>query len=260
MAADDAVVGMVEQMLKASQENLDDSRTDFSHEAPAELSSLSLTQTSSKWGVEEGPVSARQQYTESISDMQKQVTQCNTDLIAFLSGVTKTRENFSENELSSTEAVTYLTDQILDSYDAASKVSATETGAAMISQGMAQGIVSFFSGKATVADIAQQAGVTLPSGNTTSAAAAPAPSTAPTPQSQAAAFAAAGTQILTGQGGPQAGTNPWSTSQSTPQVPPMLARPTPSSVPTTPAWPTSSTPDDPFGVNLPGPIDQNLYH
>ena len=134
----------------------------------------------------------------------------------------------------------------------------------MISQGMAQGIVSFFSGKATVADIAQQAGVTLPSGNTTSAAAAPsaapAPSTAPTPQSQAAAFAAAGTQILTGQGGPQAGTNPWSTSQSTPQVPPMLARPTPSSVPTTPAWPTSSTPDDPFGVNLPGPIDQNLYH
>lgn len=260
MAADDAVVGMVEQMLKASQENLDDSRNDFSHEAPAELSSLSLTQTSSKWGVEEGPVSARQQYTESISDMQKQVTQCNTDLIAFLSGVTKTRENFSENELSSTEAVTYLTEQILDSYDAASKVSATETGAAMISQGMAQGIVSFFSGKATVADIAQQAGVTLPSGNTTSAAAAPAPSTAPTPQSQAAAFAAAGTQILTGQGGPQAGTNPWSTSQSTPQVPPMLARPTPSSTPTTPAWPTSSTPDDPFGVHQPGPIDQNLYH
>ena len=260
MAVDDANIGMIEEMLKSSQENLDGSRTDFSREAPAELSSLCLTQTSSKWGDEEGPVSARQQYTESISDMQKQVTQCNTDLIAFLSGVTKTRENFSENELSSTEAVTYLTEQILDSYDAASKVSATETGAAMISQGMAQGIVSFFSGKATVADIAQQAGVTLPSGNTTSAAAAPAPSTAPTPQSQAAAFAAAGTQILTGQGGPQAGTNPWSTSQSTPQVPPMLARPTPSSVPTTPAWPTSSTPDDPFGVNLPGPIDQNLYH
>ena len=260
MAVDDANIGMIEEMLKSSQENLDGSRTDFSREAPAELSSLCLTQTSSKWGDEEGPVSARQQYTESISDMQKQVTQCNTDLIAFLSGVTKTRENFSENELSSAEAVTYLTDQILDSYDEASKVSATETGAAMISQGMAQGIVSFFSGKATVADIAQQAGVTLPSGNTTSAAAAPAPSTAPTPQSQAAAFAAAGTQILTGQGGPQAGTNPWSTSQSTPQVPPMLARPTPSSVPTTPAWPTSSTPDDPFGVNLPGPIDQNLYH
>ena len=244
MAADDAVVGMVEQMLKASQDNLDDSRNDFSHETPAELSSLSLTQTSSKWGVEEGPVLARQQYTESISDMLKQVTQCNTDLIAFLCGVTKTRENFSENELSSTEAVTYLTEQILDSYDAASKVSATETGAAMISQGMAQGIVSFFSGKATVADIAQQAGVTLPSGNTTSAAASLSATPAP----------------LTGQGGPQAGTNPWSTSQTTPQVPPMLARPTPSSTPTTPAWQTSSTPDDPFGVNLPGPFDQNLYH
>ena len=172
MSADDAVVGMVEQMLKASQENLDDSRNDFSHEAPAELSSLSLTQTSSKWGVEEGPVSARQQYTESISDMQKQVTQCNTDLIAFLCGVTKTRENFSENELSSTEAVTYLTEQILDSYDAASKVSATETGAAAFNQGITQGIVSFFSGTASVADLAQQAGVTLPSGNTTSAAAA----------------------------------------------------------------------------------------
>ena len=242
MAADDAVVGMVEQMLKASQENLDDSRNDFSHEAPAELSSLSLTQTSSKWGVEEGPVSARQQYTESISDMQKQVTQCNTDLIAFLSGVTKTRENFSENELSSTEAVTYLTEQILDSYDAASKVSATETGAAMISQGMAQGIVSFFSGKATVADIAQQAGVTLPSGNTTSAAAAPAPSTAPTPQSQAAAFAAAGTQILTGQGGPQVGT---ASDLSGITLPPFAPSPwtgTPGdhSIPTCPAPPTES--------------------
>lgn len=246
MAADDAVVGMVEQMLKASQENLDDSRNDFSHEAPAELSSLSLTQTSSKWGVEEGPVSARQQYTESISDMQKQVTQCNTDLIAFLCGVTKTRENFSENELSSTEAVTYLTEQILDSYDAASKVSATETGAAAFSQGITQGIVSFFSGTASVADLAQQTGVTLPSGNTTSAAAAlsatPAPVTAPTAQSQAAAFAAAGTQILTGQGGPQAGT---ASDLSGITLPPFAPSPwtgTPGdhSIPTCPAPPTES--------------------
>ena len=170
MAADDAVVGMVEQMLKASQENLDDSRNDFSHEAPAELSSLSLTQTSSKWGVEEGPVSARQQYTESISDMQKQVTQCNTDLIAFLSGVTKTRENFSENELSSAEAVTYLTDQILDSYDEASKVSENQTLSAALTQGLAQGVVSFFSGKASAADIAQQTGLTNAFSNATSAA------------------------------------------------------------------------------------------
>ena len=170
MAADDAVVGMVEQMLKASHDNLDDSRNDFSHEAPAELSSLSLTQTSSKWGVEEGPVSARQQYTESISDMQKQVTQCNTDLIAFLSGVTKTRENFSENELSSAEAVTYLTDQILDSYDEASKVSENQTLSAALTQGLAQGVVSFFSGKASAADIAQQTGLTNAFSNATSAA------------------------------------------------------------------------------------------
>lgn len=169
MAANDAV-GMVQETLKSSQDNLDGSRNDFSREAPAELSSLTMTQTSSKWGDEEGPVSARQQYTESISDMQKQVTQCNTDLIAFLSGVTKTRENFSENELSSTEAVAYLHDQILDSYDAASKVSENQTLSAAITQGMAQGIVSFFSGKASVADIAQQTGVTLPSGDTTSAA------------------------------------------------------------------------------------------
>ena len=169
MAANDAV-GMVQETLKSSQDNLDGSRNDFSREAPAELSSLTMTQTSSKWGDEEGPVSARQQYTESISDMQKQVTQCNTDLIAFLSGVTKTRENFSENELSSTEAVAYLHDQILDSYDAASKVSENQTLSAAITQGMAQGIVSFFSGKASVTDIAQQTGVTLPSGDTTSAA------------------------------------------------------------------------------------------
>ena len=170
MAANDAVVGMVGEMLKSSQENLDGSRNDFSHEAPAELASLSLTQTSSKWGDEEGPVSARQQYTESISDMQKQVTQCNTDLIAFLSGVTKTRENFSENELSSAEAVTYLTDQILDSYDEASKVSENQTLSAALTQGLAQGVVSFFSGKASAADIAQQTGLTNTFSNATSAA------------------------------------------------------------------------------------------
>ena len=112
----------------------------------------------------------------------------------------------------------------------------------MISQGMAQGIVSFFSGKATVADIAQQAGVTLPSGNTTSAAPAPAPSTAPTPQSQAAAFAAAGTQILTGQGGPQVGT---ASDLSGITLPPFAPSPwtgTPGdhSIPTCPAPPTES--------------------
>lgn len=242
MAVDDANVGMIEEMLKSSQENLDGSRTDFSREAPAELSSLCLTQTWSKWGDEEGPVSARQQYTESISDMQKQVTQCNTDLIAFLSGVTKTRENFSENELSSAEAVTYLTDQILASYDEASKVSENQTLSAAITQGMAQGVVSFFSGKASLADIAEQAGVTLPSGDTTSAAAAPAPLTAPTAQSQAAAFAAAGTQILTGQGGPQAGT---ASDLSGITLPPFAPSPwtgTPGdhSIPTCPAPPTES--------------------
>ena len=170
MAVDDANIGMIEEMLKSSQENLDGSRNDFSHEAPAELASLTLTQTSSKWGDEEGPVSARQQYTESISDMQKQVTQCNTDLIAFLSGVTKTRENFSENELSSAEAVTYLTDQILDSYDEASKVSENQTLSAALTQGLAQGVVSFFSGKASAADIAQQTGLTNAFSNATSAA------------------------------------------------------------------------------------------
>lgn len=170
MAVDDANIGMIEEMLKSSQENLDGSRTDFSREAPAELSSLCLTQTWSKWGDEEGPVSARQQYTESISDMQKQVTQCNTDLIAFLSGVTKTRENFSENELSSAEAVTYLTDQILDSYDEASKVSENQTLSAALTQGLAQGVVSFFSGKASAADIAQQTGLTNAFSNATSAA------------------------------------------------------------------------------------------
>lgn len=248
MAVDDANIGMIEEMLKSSQENLDGSRTDFSREAPAELSSLCLTQTWSKWGDEEGPVSARQQYTESISDMQKQVTQCNTDLIAFLSGVTKTRENFSENELSSAEAVTYLTDQILASYDEASKVSENQTLSAAITQGMAQGVVSFFSGKASVADIAQQTGLTnalsnmTSAANTTSAAATPAPLTAPTAQSQAAAFAAAGTQILTGQGGPQAGT---ASDLSGITLPPFAPSPwtgTPGdhSIPTCPAPPTES--------------------
>ena len=242
MAVDDANIGMIEEMLKSSQENLDGSRTDFSREAPAELSSLCLTQTWSKWGDEEGPVSARQQYTESISDMQKQVTQCNTDLIAFLSGVTKTRENFSENELSSAEAVTYLTDQILASYDEASKVSENQTLSAAITQGMAQGVMSFFSGKASLADIAEQAGVTLPSGDTTSAAAAPAPLTAPTAQSQAAAFAAAGTQILTGQGGPQAGTaSDLSGITLPPYAPsPWTGTPGDHSIPTCPAPPTES--------------------
>lgn len=93
-----------------------------------------------------------------------------------------------------------------------------------------------------MADIAQQTGVTLPSGDTTSAAAAPAPSTAPTAQSQAAAFAAAGKQILTGEGGPQAGA---ASGLGDTTLPPFLAptwtgTPGDDSIPTCPARPTLS--------------------
>ncbi len=92
------------QQWKAAQEALDSSRGDFTHQAPATLSALESAQTAAKWGEESGPVTARQQYTESIADMQQQITQYNADLIAFIDAMAKTRENFTENEYAGQQA------------------------------------------------------------------------------------------------------------------------------------------------------------
>ena len=248
----DVDISMVEEILKASQSNLDSSRGDFSSETPKELTSLTAVQTAAKWGDESGPQAARTQYSTSICEMNTSVTQLNAEILALLGGITTTIQNFSANELESVEAVNYLSQQIEQAKLSANSASSLQVAAAISGAATAQAteaLMGVLAGKKptevpkvsteALSDLLQSAnGEETP--NLVTTCQAPPPS------------ATANQSTLV--------TNPWSTSQSTPQVPPMLARPTPSSAPTTPAWQTSSTPDDPFGVNLPGPIDQNLYH
>ena len=243
---------MVEEILKASQSNLDSSRGDFSSETPKELTSLTAVQTAAKWGDESGPQAARTQYSTSICEMNTSVTQLNAEIIALLGGITTTIQNFSANELESVEAVNYLSQQIEQAKLSANSASSVQVSAAITGAVVVQA-TEVLSGvlagkKPTEVPIVNPGDL---SGLLESANGGPALGQVTTCQAPPPSATANQSTLVT---------NPWSTSQSTPQVPPMLARPTPSSAPTTPAWQTSSTPDDPFGVNLPGPIDQNLYH
>lgn len=243
---------MAEEILKASQSNLDSSRGDFSSETPKELTSLTAVQTAAKWGDESGPQAARTQYSTSICEMNTSVTQLNAEIIALLGGITTTIQNFSANELESVEAVNYLSQQIEQAKLSANSASSVQVSAAITGAVVVQA-TEVLSGvlagkKPTEVPIVNPGDL---SGLLESANGGPALGQVTTCQAPPPSATANQSTLVT---------NPWSTSQTTPQVPPMLARPTPSSAPTTPAWQTSSTPDDPFGVNLPGPIDQNLYH
>ena len=248
----DVDISMAEEILKASQSNLDSSRGDFSSETPKELTSLTAVQTAAKWGDESGPQAARTQYSTSICEMNTSVTQLNAEIIALLGGITTTIQNFSANELESVEAVNYLSQQIEQAKLSANSASSVQVSAAITGAVVVQA-TEVLSGvlagkKPTEVPIVNPGDL---SGLLESANGGPALGQVTTCQAPPPSATANQSTLVT---------NPWSTSQTTPQVPPMIARPTPSSTPTTPAWPTSSTPDDPFGVHQPGPIDQNLYH
>ena len=248
----DVDISMAEEILKASQSNLDSSRGDFSSETPKELTSLTAVQTAAKWGDESGPQAARTQYSTSICEMNTSVTQLNAEILALLGGITTTIQNFSANELESVEAVNYLSQQIEQAKLSANSASSVQVSAAITGAVVVQA-TEVLSGvlagkKPTEVPIVNPGDL---SGLLESANGGPALGQVTTCQAPPPSATANQSTLVT---------NPWSTSQSTPQVPPMLARPTPSSAPTTPAWQTSSTPDDPFGVHQPGPIDQNLYH
>ena len=247
----DVDISMAEEILKASQSNLDSSRGDFSFETPKELTSLTAVQTAAKWGDESGPQAARTQYSTSICEMNTSVTQLNAEILALLGGITTTIQNFSANELESVEAVNYLSQQIEQAKLSANSASSLQVAAAISGAATAQATEALrgvLAGKKpTEVPIVNPGDL---SGLLESANGGPALGQVTTCQAPPPSATANQSTLVA---------NPWSTSQSTPQVPPMLARPPPSSAPT-PAWQTSSTPDDPFGVNLPGPIDQNLYH
>lgn len=248
----DVDISMAEEILKASQSNLDSSRGDFSSETPKELTSLTAVQTAAKWGDESGPQAARTQYSTSICEMNTSVTQLNAEIIALLGGITTTISNFSANELESVEAVNYLSQQIEQAKLSAHSISAQEVAVAI------NGAAAVQAAEALSGVLAGKKPTEVPklnpedlSGLLESANGEATPNLVTTCQAPPPSATANQSTFAT---------NPWSISQTTPQVPPMIARPTPSSAPTTPAWPTLSTPDDPFGVHLPGPIDQNLYH
>ena len=129
---------MAEEILKASQSNLDSSRGDFSSETPKELTSLTAVQTAAKWGDESGPQAARTQYSTSICEMNTSVTQLNAEILALLGGITTTIQNFSANELESVEAVNYLSQQIEQAKLSANSASSLQVAAAISGAATAQ--------------------------------------------------------------------------------------------------------------------------
>lgn len=91
-------VGVKNDEFTAAQSALDSSRGEFAGEATSKVASLTSAQTAGKWGVESGPVAARQQYTTALQEIQDAITSLNAEVIAFLSAAGKTQALMSENE------------------------------------------------------------------------------------------------------------------------------------------------------------------
>lgn len=112
-------VGVNNDEFTAAQSALDSSRGEFAGKATSKVASLTAAQTAGKWGVESGPVAARQQYTTALQEIQDAITSLNAEVIAFLSAADKTQalmRNAEDTNISATET---LAEQELDAREAA---------------------------------------------------------------------------------------------------------------------------------------------
>ena len=91
-------IGVTNDTFAAAQSALDSSRGEFAGKATSKVASLTAAQTAGKWGVESGPVAARQQYTTALQEIQDAITSLNAEVIAFLSAAAKTQALMGENE------------------------------------------------------------------------------------------------------------------------------------------------------------------
>ena len=97
-------IGVTNETFAAAQSALDSSRDEFAGEATSKVASLTAAQTAGKWGVESGPVAARQQYTTALQEIQDAITALNAEVIAFLSAAGKTQALMGENEQNGIDA------------------------------------------------------------------------------------------------------------------------------------------------------------
>ena len=124
-------IGVNNDEFTAARSALDSSRDEFAGEATSKVASLTAAQTAGKWGVESGPVAARQQYTTALKEIQDAITSLNAEVIAFLSAADKTQALMGENEQNGTDAIQILMEQELDAREQAEAQAAKERDGAI---------------------------------------------------------------------------------------------------------------------------------
>ncbi len=107
-------IGVTNDEFTAAQSALDSSRGEFAGKATSKVASLTAAQTAGKWGVESGPVAARQQYTTALQEIQDAITSLNAEVIAFLSAAGKTQALMAENEQNGIDATQALSEAQLE--------------------------------------------------------------------------------------------------------------------------------------------------
>ena len=124
-------IGVTNDTFAAAQSALDSSRGEFAGKATSKVASLTAAQTAGKWGVESGPVAARQQYTTALQEIQDAITSLNAEVIAFLSAAGKTQALMNNNEQDGITATQILMEQELDAREQAEAQAAKERDGAI---------------------------------------------------------------------------------------------------------------------------------
>ena len=107
-------IGVTNDTVAAAQSALDSSRGEFAGKATSKVASLTAAQTAGKWGVESGPIAARQQYTTALQEIQDAITSLNAEVIAFLSAAGKTQALMQNNEQNGIDATQALSEAELE--------------------------------------------------------------------------------------------------------------------------------------------------
>lgn len=147
-------IGVTNETFTAARSALDSSRGEFAGKATSKVASLTSAQTAGKWGVESGPVAARQQYTTALQEIQDAITSLNAEVIAFLSAADKTQALMNNNEQDGITATQILMEQELDAREQAEAQAAKEENRARAGNSALKTAEAIEIAKAQAADIA----------------------------------------------------------------------------------------------------------
>ena len=153
-------IGVTNDEFTAAQSALDSSRGEFAGKATSKVASLTAAQTAGKWGVESGPVAARQQYTTALQEIQDAITSLNAEVIAFLSAAGKTQALMNNNEQDGISATQTLMEQELDAREQAEAQAAKERDGAIAGNSASKVAEAIDIAKVQASDLA--GGATLP--------------------------------------------------------------------------------------------------